>query len=825
MRSTMEDTSPRLTPPPKPAVLEVSTPKHAVSEVSLMCDSHSSFTWQALQQNPGSSNTSSQPKSNTKMVRITSGGQEVTQGTTRWPQPQPTQEFLCNIPRVAPSQPVVKGKGHSRSIVTPRSMPSHRVILEERENKGLQNTASPPYSNHPIQLAREYNPQLYSPVTHCTANSTTEAQEEPLQTDSSVGKLLIPSKERFSPASTLSHPLRMHQEPLLIVPPARIVRHDLVSACTNIVPSVTENVQQNRPADITISPHILPHSSDMKDSAEGDSSNNMLHTFPSSTSTSTAQTNTFTSPYPPVSLNIIPRTTTTVPLTPLTNTHKNAILINESLPHFQQTRPPSHYQGLCGNKDWSSPASSSVPVPSTSPYITQGPEYPQGQPGGHPDNHYSPVLPAVRLPYSPADPVVYRLIEDQKQQILKLTLDLQKIMERQAKQEKEEGKGTLTTNCQGRMMQKQNVLHQDAATQTEDTQQLAVQTVAVNTDISWPELIGSVKHQEKEKEEEDIPAYPRHSRVPGQEAWLRDISDGQESFSLHHHHRQPRDNGESASEMTPKDSQEDSELPNTQEWDQARPAPLSPIAPTNSGFTRVNAGDGWQEAVVGMDSGTPFVPSSIPPHTGTTFYHNVLTNIQQILHTSPAQGKQQQHHEHHHHHHQQRHDQHHHHQPVTTSLQQQGMAARDSPGEATTPDPQIEAVRQQLVSFGISFLDPATLTPSSRPLVDSLYLPGLHNAVSLFQSSISTHIHHASDATAAKYLTDSQLAAIAAASPAMKKASNGSTDQPGSALPLSVPPIHQQHNQLYSLGVEDENSNCVSMTTRKFLKKYGLQED
>lgn len=59
----------------------------------------------------------------------------------------------------------------------------------------------------------------------------------------------------------------------------------------------------------------------------------------------------------------------------------------------------------------------------------------------------------------------------------------------------------------------------------------------------------------------------------------------------------------------------------------------------------------------------------------------------------------------------------------------------------------------------------STIITIHRPLVDSLYLPGLHNAVSLFQSSISTHIHHANDATAAKYLTDSQLAAIAATSP------------------------------------------------------------
>ncbi|XP_045120723.1 uncharacterized protein LOC123510034 isoform X2 [Portunus trituberculatus] len=814
MRSIMEDTSPRLTPPPKPAVLEVSTPKHAVPEVSLVCDSHSNFTGQALQQNPGTSNTSNRLKSNTKMAIIAPGCQEVTQGIARWPQTYPMQDFLCNIPRGAPSQPVVKDKGHSSPVTTPRPMLSHR---EEREIKGFQNTAS---SSHSIYFAKEYNPQLYSPVTHCTTRSTAEAEDGPLQKDNSVGKRLISSKQRFYPVSTISHPLRMQEEPLPVVSSTRITRHDPVSAYTNIVPSVIEDVQQVKPTGVTISPHILPHSSDMQDSAVGDSINNRQNTFPSSSRITTAQINTFTSSYPPVSLNIIPRSTTTLPLTPPADTHKNAIHTSESFPHFQQTRPSSRYQGISGKENWSSPASSPFSAPSISPYITHGPKYQQSQSLGHSSNHDSPVLPEVGLSHSPADPVVYRLIENQKQQILKLTLDLQKIIEKQAKQEEEEeGRKTLKiVNSQRRMMQKQDVLHQDATTQTEDTQQLAVQTVAVNTDISWQELIGSTKHQE-----EEIATYLKHSRIQGQEGWVRDISDGQKSFPLHCHCKQPSNNGESVLEVIKKHSQEDNELPNSQKWDQVRPAAVSPIATINTSFTSANAGFGRRclEAVDGGDPGISSVPSSTPPHTGTTFYHNVLTNIQQILqHTSPAQEKQEQQHEHHH---DQQHDQYQHHHPVTIPLQ--GTAAKGSLGEATTPDPQIEAVRQQLLSFGVSFLDPTTLTPNSRPLVDSLYLPGLHNAVSLFQSSISTHIHHANDATAAKYLTDSQLAAIAAASPAMKKASTGSKDQPVLDQLLSVPPIHQQHNHLYNPGEEDENHNCVSITTQKFLKKYHLQED
>ncbi|MPC57049.1 hypothetical protein E2C01_051020 [Portunus trituberculatus] len=52
--------------------------------------------------------------------------------------------------------------------------------------------------------------------------------------------------------------------------------------------------------------------------------------------------------------------------------------------------------------------------------------------------------------------------------------------------------------------------------------------------------------------------------------------------------------------------------------------------------------------------------------------------------------------------------------PLPINCQNWGTAAKGSLGEATTPDPQIEAVRQQLLSFGVSFLDPTTLTPNSR---------------------------------------------------------------------------------------------------------------
>ena len=56
----------------------------------------------------------------------------------------------------------------------------------------------------------------------------------------------------------------------------------------------------------------------------------------------------------------------------------------------------------------------------------------------------------------------------------------------------------------------------------------------------------------------------------------------------------------------------------------------------------------------------------------------------------------------------------------------------------------------------------------NRPLLDSMYMPGLHNMLSVYQSTIIAPYHNVfreSDATAAKYLTDVQLAAIASQSP------------------------------------------------------------
>ncbi|XP_047471110.1 uncharacterized protein LOC125026594 [Penaeus chinensis] len=127
----------------------------------------------------------------------------------------------------------------------------------------------------------------------------------------------------------------------------------------------------------------------------------------------------------------------------------------------------------------------------------------------------------------------------------------------------------------------------------------------------------------------------------------------------------------------------------------------------------------------------------------------------------------------------------------------------------------MEAVRKQLMQFGISFIDPATLASNNRPVLDTMYLPGLHNMLSMYQNSIPTSgtvPYQETDATAAKYLSDAQLAAIASASPAM----TGRTRAVRETKALR-PPFQQIKNP--------DTENNFSIATKKFLGKYGLQED
>ncbi|XP_050692430.1 uncharacterized protein LOC126983623 [Eriocheir sinensis] len=905
----MEDAAPRRTPPPKPAVLGLSTPKHAVPEVSLMYDSESSLMWQPTHRNAASTTTTDQPHTTTNTTRANPTS-EFSRTTARWPQPQPTLDFLHHGARPA------KGVRQISPLAAPRPTGAQRLTPG---HKAAQNIRLP-YTSPPVHPDKEYNPQHYSPLAKQSPQITQDTQTGP-QRDSPAGGQVTSNRVRFSPAysvpgiagvpqgshvGTLSSGKNVHQDALnthtgtlssalsdarqnpsstlRAVPVVRDVRQGVVGT-PGLAPSA-ETIRQERamegmqgttqPLNITQASHI-PTTNAYKTSypVERENGYTRLQTPASSTppshtyipapplisTSSTTRPTTYSlasttapshsyrpappplvstsstirpamyppastaapsyNPAPPVSTNT---RTATYPQAP--STGLNDAPTDYSSPYLPQPRP-ENYPTTYNNANWSSPVPASLQTPPTNQYIPQGPEYMGAAWGHHLEHHYSPSLPTARLPHSSADPVVYGLIDDQKQQILKLTKDLQKIMEKQAKEEEEEEEEDRMPRGTRRGRSSQKLDRSNATTQTQEKP--AMISVGINTDISWPDLLASLRYQEEEEESDATD--PRY-RDQDRNEWLRDLKMSRDQVPSHQHFTRRRNSVESAFE-TSDDSRGGSESSSGQEWIQQQGKPTPTPTPPNitRDHMRGDTGGGRHrplQSVQGPSSDTPPPGTSPPPSptpppqppTGTTFYHNVLTNIQQILqHTNPSQEQHQQ---------QQQHQQ---------VMPSQAMVVRAGTGESGGggggsgggPDPQIEAVRRQLLNFGVSFLDPATLTPSHRPLVDSLYLPGIHNTVSLYQTSLTTtatHLHHhPCDATAAKYLTDTQLAAIAAASPAMKKQS----DQPGGPAPL--PPGLPPTQHLYRLHPDDSdnnnnnNDNSVSMATRKFLEKYGLQED
>lgn len=198
-------------------------------------------------------------------------------------------------------------------------------------------------------------------------------------------------------------------------------------------------------------------------------------------------------------------------------------------------------------------------------------------------------------------------------------------------------------------------------------------------------------------------------------------------------------------------------------------------------------------------------PRLAPPPKPTM----LQTNIQQILQSSRSAEEEEE----------QTAEQNYHHVKV--------QEAATHTGDGELLDPQIEAVKRQLLQFGISFIDPASLASNHRPLLDTMYLPGLHNMLSVYQSSIVTHqnVHKETDAMAAKYLTDAQLASIASRSPGMKGRSTNITNirrrdssEPGNQFRAGSNSVVQAKGYATC----DDN---LSMATKKFLGKYGLTDN
>lgn len=273
-------------------------------------------------------------------------------------------------------------------------------------------------------------------------------------------------------------------------------------------------------------------------------------------------------PAPSVSTNI---RTGAYPQAP--NTGLNDAPTDPSSPYLPQPRPED-YLTTCNKANWSSSVPTSLQTPPTNQYILQGPEYLGPAWGHHPEHHYSPSLPTAKLPHSSADPVVYGLIEDQKQQILRLTKDLQKIMEKQAKEEEEEENRSPRGARRGRTPPKAD--QSDATTQTQEKP--AMKSVGINTDISWPDLLASLRYQEEEGS--DI--------TPGRNEWLKDLKISRDHIPSHQRFTRRRNSVESAFE-TSDDSRGGSESSSSQEWiqqQQGKPTPMSTPPDTMMGHMR-----------------------------------------------------------------------------------------------------------------------------------------------------------------------------------------------------------------------------------------------
>ncbi|KAK4305489.1 hypothetical protein Pmani_022619 [Petrolisthes manimaculis] len=199
------------------------------------------------------------------------------------------------------------------------------------------------------------------------------------------------------------------------------------------------------------------------------------------------------------------------------------------------------------------------------------------------------------------------------------------------------------------------------------------------------------------------------------------------------------------------------------------------------------------------------------PSPGRNFYDNILANIQHILQNSDAANE-------------------------ITQQQQQQQQQLDHPQQSAPQrerrplgESHVEALREQLIQFGISFMEPGTHTDQPQGTMDTMYLPRVHNMLSMYQSAISTHYHPGQprlDATTAKYLTDSQLAAIAAkSSVTVSQDASRRTQVTNSHSPSTNTNTTQEEaaaaSQLYRFTV----SNNVSMSSINFLEKYGLKED
>nr|XP_027213079.1 SCL-interrupting locus protein homolog isoform X2 [Penaeus vannamei] len=432
------------------------------------------------------------------------------------------------------------------------------------------------------------------------------------------------------------------------------------------------------------------------------------------------------------------------------------------------------------------------------------------------------------------DPSVYQLIEKQNEHIFRLQTSLEKLLEKQEHNEAQRNKESrellreIVMATSANQQEKHKQIFKDTSSQTEPDK-CETKSIGINTEISWADLIASVTPSENAVERGTEQGARFESREAGKVYQTNNRNSGERQADI------IRDNYKAKSL-----NRRDSSSRQATNWTVHKEMsltmqevvmktieedPPSPDPSVHISMTEYHDGSRHEEAHSGMRNpqkksvdweGSPVLGESAsmcspaahdsPQHqegaqatksTGVTFYNNVMTNIQHILQNSKAAEEDERS------------------EDAATHQRQRESNSATSEQETTVIDPQMEAVRKQLMQFGISFIDPATLATNNRPVLDTMYLPGLHNMLSMYQNSIPNSgpvPYQETDATAAKYLSDAQLAAIAAASPAM----TGRTRAARETKALR-PPFQQIKNA--------DTENNFSIATKKFLGKYGLQED
>ncbi|KAK7017917.1 hypothetical protein SK128_013830 [Halocaridina rubra] len=779
-----EDESPRLAPPPKPTILEMMIPKPEVPEVSLMFDSDDSLIWHLPKSVPKPSLVLQQQQ---KTKPYNTGSIEFKRS--------PNVSDKENTSRNSP----ISQTSNTSSAVVQRFLSSNGMTEKKKSVPGFDfkvNKQCPDEAEDFRNVQKLYNPMMYSP------SQKRAVDENP--------------KRRFV--------LSEQQKVVFDQYPQQ--RFPLSGQDTNIHSRESTNITDNiceKPKNIT----VRSANSGMRDE------DHLFHHVSNEGAASHSKKVVHFNKHSPC--------TSTLPLKPQitgTDTHEEYFnlprnYIRESYSEHTEDAQHDMYPGNLMNgmqlytkygnshvTDFRSSTNSQIPLSrydnsanisrSSVAVIPENGNFVQQQQVSH----------GIQ---EPGDSNLHQVIEKQNQHILRLYKMLEAFMEKNHVHEVDNHGTAISKNLK------------DIATQTDISQVPHMLSVSTNTDPSWQDVNGQKSAENNDIERNDTLMSPvmrrkisitrnsfqespkrlqkveRRERVISKQSNFSNLDQRELkeiSLSMREVVMTTIEEGDSSHESPICDSREEYTEANEGEphmekqcqfFQQQRdfvisPAPSERASPHNESFERYHN-------LANDEKILSYAKSEDVP--GGTFYRNVLNNVQQILKNSRTAEEG-------------------HSLKMNQEVVRCEAVAPQVEDTDTLADPQMDAIRRQLKQFGISFIDPDSVSPHRKPLFDSMYMPGLHNMLSMYQSSLvaPANVFKETDAIAAKYLSDTQLAAIAAMSPAMQKNQSQNALQTRDSSPSLSRKVLAEKSFL-----PDRNANNdLSMATKKFLGKYGLMD-